>query len=164
MVRNKQKIKFMKKTLLILIAVIASFSCSAKCEDSTVTEFNPKNLLVALREAGIAFPELVWAQSKVESGNWKSGLFKNNNNLFGMRKAKVRKTTAIGSRKGYAKYISWIECVKDYKLWQEMHHITEKTTKREYLKLLNKVYCSIPGYSKEVLKNLNKIKKYELSV
>ena len=61
--------------------------------------------------------KLIVAQAGFETGNFTSVIFKENNNLFGMKLAKVRKTTAIGENRGHAVYRNLEECVKDYWLY-----------------------------------------------
>lgn len=73
------------------------------------------NLLYLVR---VEHPLIVGAQAVLESANFNSDLFKSNNNMFGMRFARQRPTTAIGVRKGYAYYKCWQDCVVDYALWQ----------------------------------------------
>jgi len=46
--------------------------------------------------------KLITAQAGFETGNFTSVIFKENNNLFGMKLPKVRKTTAIGENRGHA--------------------------------------------------------------
>jgi len=55
----------------------------------------------------------------LETGNLKSDICINNNNLFGMRYPRVRQTTAIGIRKEHAHYRNFVESIRDYALWQD---------------------------------------------
>ena len=67
----------------------------------------------------IQHPEIVLNQARLETGYFKSELFREANNCFGMRLAKVRETTAIGEYNYHAQYSHWTESAKDYKLFQE---------------------------------------------
>lgn len=67
---------------------------------------------------GIKKPLVVTAQAFYESGHLKSHIYNANNNLFGMREAKVRRTTAKGTRYNHAYYTNWKQSIKDYKIWQ----------------------------------------------
>lgn len=69
----------------------------------------------------VEHPEIAYAQSKLESGNFTSTIFKENNNLFGMKHPQRRETTSIGTHRNHAKYHSWQDSVKDYALWQEYY-------------------------------------------
>jgi len=68
---------------------------------------------------GIKHPDIVMAQARLETGNFTSGICKRNNNLFGMKLPKQRRTTAIGESKGHARYNNWKKSVEDYKIWQD---------------------------------------------
>ena len=95
--------------------------------------------------------DIVYAQAIIESGSFKSGLCRNNNNIFGMRLAHSRKTTAIGTRHGYAKYEDWKRSVDDYVLFQNS---LKKMTREQYLKYLNKRYSATQNYSFLLLKTI----------
>ena len=71
---------------------------------------------------GIKGSEFVIAQIRLETGNLTSELCLQNNNLCGMKLAKVRKTTATGqSEHGYAIYQNWYDCIVDIGLWQQYY-------------------------------------------
>ena len=58
----------------------------------------------------------------MESGHqFNSPIAKQYNNIHGMHRPRVRKSTNIATVGRYAKYESWKHCVQDYKLWQEIH-------------------------------------------
>lgn len=59
------------------------------------------------------------AQAAHETSNFTSKIFRENNNLFGMKFPKVRKTTAIGERYGHAIYNSLKESVEDIALYHK---------------------------------------------
>lgn len=58
--------------------------------------------------------QLLYAQAKLETGNFSSQIYKENKNLFGLKKPKIRPTFAIGENRGHATYYSRYECIKDY--------------------------------------------------
>ena len=76
-----------------------------------------ENLYAEIIKKEIKFPKIVWAQAILESGHFKSSVFKTNNNLFGMMMPRKRKTVALSSPSVYAKYESWQASVYDYKLY-----------------------------------------------
>lgn len=97
---------------------------------------------------GIKFPDIVFAQALLESGEFTSRLFKSANNLFGMKVPSKRESARIGStQSGYSKYEDWNFSVYDYSLWQE-HILKNKKdlTKSEYFTLLGKVYATDKKY------------------
>ncbi len=80
------------------------------------------NLRLALELNNVIAPEAVLAQSRLETGNYLSSLCLQFNNLFGMNFPRIRPTTAAGSTEyGFAFYLSWYDCVKDMKLFQEWY-------------------------------------------
>ena len=139
----------MEKVILFLVF----FFCSTgflnligqnKDEDQITYE----KLYEQILDSGIKFPEVVFAQAILETGHFKSELFKNANNLFGMKVPKKRETLAIGKKKGnYAVFESWVSSVNDYRLWQG-YVLRNKTitTQKEYLSLLNRIYSTNKKY------------------
>ena len=131
---------------------------------STVgSDFDKLNQLVVLREElekeinkqGIKYPDIVMAQAKIESGHFTSAIFKENNNLFGMKLPAQRKTTAIGKNRGHAKYETWQDSVKDYKIWQDTLGWSS-LSKETYIQKLSDKYCMPPdcpkGYYSKIVK------------
>lgn len=59
----------------------------------------------------------ITAQAAHETGNFTSKIFKENNNLFGMKLPKQRKTTATGEKYGHATFNNIEDAVKDFKLY-----------------------------------------------
>ena len=128
--------------------------------------FAPEKLKNYIIEKGIKHPEIVYAQAILETGHFKSVIFKENNNLFGMKyihdcncsinRKNARKTTAIGSKYNHAVYRNWKESVDDYLLWQQMFKITPIEEEEDYLKLLQDKYSESPRYAKVIKKLINK--------
>ena len=67
----------------------------------------------------IQHPEIVKQQIRLETGNLTSTICMENQNLFGMKLARVRETTAIGENRGHAVYSSFSQSIADYFLYQE---------------------------------------------
>jgi len=59
----------------------------------------------------------VTAIFKHETGNFKSRLFREQNNLSGMRHATIRDTTSLGSKNNYAFYCCLEDAIDDFLLW-----------------------------------------------
>jgi len=115
--------------------------------------------LLALREyllqLNMKYPKVVIAQAIIESGHFNSRLFKENNNLFGMREAKQRHSVATGSKNGYAVYNNWKESVIDYAFYQKTY--LSKLNQDEYIKAIQKRHCSDKNYTKlinQIIKQL----------
>lgn len=75
-----------------------------------------------IREVGIEHPQIVYAQSIVESGHYTSVICRENKNIFGMKMPKTRRTLATGVNRGHATYDSWKQSIFDYWLWQKYYY------------------------------------------
>lgn len=106
--------------------------------------FSPETFAKEVLKQGIEHPEVAVAQAMIESGHFKSPLFKENNNVFGMKFPRQRQTTAVRQNKGQSYYKNWIDSVKDYKLWQSKMGL-ENLSRDEYIEKLDKIYCIPPS-------------------
>jgi uncharacterized FlgJ-related protein len=141
----------MKKILLSIVFLLLTLT-SSKNVKSQITDEDPKITYQRLYEQivkhGIKFPDVVFAQAILETGHFTSSLFKNANNLFGMKLPYKRETLAIGKEKrGFAVFDSWTTSVNDYLLWQD-YVLRNKniTTKTQYLALLDRIYAENGNY------------------
>ena len=154
----KNKISFTILILFVFLAetTIAGYSKFKREEDSCQKEVSItyKDLYQEIVNQGISYPEIVWAQAVLESGHFSSKVFKNNQNIFGMKHPKKRKTLSLGSMDSYAVYLSWRDCVKDYKIYQdEIIFRNKKLSRSSYFNYLDKKYCEAgSSYSKKVKK------------
>lgn len=120
-----------------------------KCTDTLVVDF--------LNKIGIENKHIVYAQMRLESGNYNSVLCKTNNNYFGMKQPQCRATLSIGEANGYAVYKSWTYSILDYWMWQK-RYANGLTEEKYYDKL--KSYAVDIEYTKK-LKQISKSFKYE---
>jgi flagellum-specific peptidoglycan hydrolase FlgJ len=109
-------------------------------------------------EQGIEFPDIVFAQAILESSHFKSKIYRENNNIFGMKIAKRRTTTSTGSRNGFSVYSSWRESIIDYYYYQEMILSKRKMNREQYFSFLDKNYAKGQLYSKKLKDIINKYK------
>ena len=116
-------------------------------ENQCVDEDLLMNMLIEQR---VKHPKIVMAQAIIESGTFTSNVYRNSNNLFGMKLPRQRTTTAIGSYNGYAKYKGWQNSVHDYAIYQSLYY--KGLGKDAYLNKLSESYAEDPGY-------IGKIKK-----
>ena len=123
--------------------------------DST---FSQEALVEYVYSLNVRFPHIILAQAHLESGKFTSGIFVNNNNLFGMRQARLRPTTNKGSRNGFAKYDHWRDSVMDYILYYAVYMHKFKTEKAYYA-YLDRSYANNPHYSKLIRKIAESYKK-----
>lgn len=94
-----------------------------------------EQVLHEIKRHGIPRPNIVLAQARLETGNFRSDRCRRDHNLFGMKR---------GRR--YAKYGHWRESVKDYK-----QRISSRYKGGDYYAFLRRIgYASGPNYNKKV--------------
>ena len=120
--------------------------------------FSEADLIQELQRLNIKFPHIVLAQAKLESSTFSSNIFRYNHNLFGMKEAKQRITTAVGTSRNHAYYADWIESVYDYAFYQASY-LGDIKTEEEYFRYLGHRYAQDPNY---VSKLKNMIEKEKL--
>ena len=115
-------------------------------------DFSEEKLIQMLKDLNVKFPHIVLAQAKLETGHFKSNIFNENHNLFGMKEARVRIHTAKGTQHNHAYYDDWKESVYDYAFYQSTYH-SDKKNERQYYRALDKSYAESKNYS-DALKNI----------
>lgn len=175
---NKQKLEYEKlgvlaytKAIFILVSLVigAAFSAVPRTD---VKNLSPEEKLIIIREnrefseeklkkeiysLNFKFPHIVLAQAYLESGNFKSKIFIENNNLFGMKEAKIRSTVSRGTNRNHAYYEGWQESVIDYALYYATY-LSDIKTESEYYGYLQQMYAEDPHYVtrlKEIVKRKN---------
>jgi flagellum-specific peptidoglycan hydrolase FlgJ len=152
---------YIMKTLLTLSLILWSYTISQEAPikfetNGSFAEFTPANLQKYITSKNLKHPQIVYAQALLETGVFSSTIFKENNNLFGMkyvgdfRYKYSRPTTATGSRYGHAVYQHWKRSVDDYQLWQKMFKRTPIETEEDYFKLLGARYAESKNYVKSL--------------
>lgn len=76
------------------------------------------------------------AQIILETNSLTSRICLENNNLFGMKLARSRSTTARGIRYKHAYYDNFIESIRDYKLYQDYFLVENCPDEDSYLDML----------------------------
>jgi len=117
----------------------------------SIDPFSEDELITMMRDLNIKLPHIPLAQSMLETGNWKSSMFLENHNLFGMKEATRRVSTAKGSNKGHAYYDTWRESVYDYAFYQ-CRYLGNIKTEDEYFQYLSASYAEDTSY-------VNKLKR-----
>ena len=119
--------------------------------------FSEQKLIESIKELNFKFPHIVLAQAKLESSNFSSPIFLENNNLFGMKEAKVRANLAVGTRRSHAFYKNWKDSLLDYALYYSTY-LSKIRTESEYFEYLNQSYAQDPNYVvklKSIIKKQN---------
>lgn len=122
---------------------------------NSLDKFSVESYKQSLKDLNIKYPRVVFAQALIESGNFKSAIFRENNNSLGMKEAKIRPSTNIGTNRNHAVYNTWRDCVTDYALWQS-YHLKNIHSEEEYIQLLGSIYATSPEYVQTIRKNLDK--------
>ena len=81
---------------LLLIILLASITW---CQGQTVEE-----VMAEIVRQGLPHAEVVLAQARLETGNFKSKVCRERHNIFGIRQGR-----------SYKRYARWQDCVTDYK-------------------------------------------------
>ena len=156
--------KFFKTTLIFtfLFLVLGISSSPQKVKYITDTEkvllieetypFSKDKLIYLIEELNFKYPHIVLAQSILETGHYSSKIFNENNNLFGMKEARVRLNLAKGTQHGHAYYNNWEESLMDYALWYS-NYASKCKSEKQLFKLLDKQYAEANYYVKS-LKNI----------
>lgn len=118
----------MRKTTLIIIIVL--YGAIAVAQKPTCQEF-----VAVCDSLGVKHPNVVWAQARLESGNFKSETYRKKHNCLGIYDSK---------RKQYAWFDSWQECVKAYRDRVQYRFKKSDATDEEYLYWLSQI-----GYARE---------------
>lgn len=93
-------------------------------------------------------PYIVYAKAVIESGNFTSTIFKENNNLFGMKMPESRATLAIRINRGHSVYRSWKESIIDYGLYQMAY--AKGLSEDDYFKKIGNNYSEDKMYIQKV--------------
>lgn len=105
---------------LVLLYLMYSNYINRRSKMNIITNYG-KEVYFLLLENGFSLKmaRYITAQAAHETGNFTSKIFKENNNLFGMKLALIRKTTATGEKYGHATYNSIEDSVKDFKIYYD---------------------------------------------
>lgn len=120
----------MTKNKIILFLLLMSLSCKAQSLREVHNE---------LISQGVPYPNIVLAQARLETGNFKSKLYKTHHNLFGIKYGKK-----------YASYPNWRASIADYK-----KRISSRYKGGDYYAFLKKI-----GYARDK-SYTNKLKQFK---
>jgi len=127
------------------------------------SSFSQAKLVQMLKDLNVRFPHIVMAQAIIESGHFQSNIFRTNHNLFGMKQARMRCTTAKGTNLAHAYYDNWKESVYDYAFFQS-RYLHDLKTEAQYLEYLDRNYAEAKNYDaviKRVIENEGLLEMFE---
>lgn len=120
--------------------------------------FSQQKFIDKIKELNIKHPHITLAQAYLESGQFTSKMFRENNNMFGMKEAKSRINLAVGTQHGHAYFNSWEDCLLDYAYYRATY--TDKLrTENSFYEYLGRNYAEDPNYVSK-LKSI--VKKHNL--
>jgi uncharacterized FlgJ-related protein len=155
---NSIKALLISAFIFIALFVLTSSSDNVENSDELInSSFTREALIEEIKCHDFKYPDLILAQAVLESGHFKSSVFKENNNLFGMRQPRKRFTLCKGSNLNHGVYDNWKISVEDRMIYDTLY--LKDLTRTQYLKFLDNVYCK-SGYYSRTLENL--IKKNDL--
>lgn len=114
------------------------------------------SILNFIFELRLEHPYIVYSQAIIESGNFTSNIWKENNNMFGMKMPERRATLAIGINKGHSVYKSWKECIVDYALFQSSY--LRGLSEEEYFVKIGNSYAEDDSYERKIRSSKNQYK------
>lgn len=117
-------------------------------------DFNYNLFIEYMKLKSIRNKNIVVSQAILESDWFRSDIFFENNNLFGMKQPRVRNTTAIGINRGHASYNHWTCSVDDYKLWYQ--YVTKDRTYDNYFQFLVAMGYAEDGYYIRKIKSIKR--------
>jgi hypothetical protein len=117
-------------------------------------DFCEEDFIDEVYKLKLKFPEIVIAQAKLETGNFKSKIFIQNHNLFGFKMAYNRPTLAISIIDGHAYFETWKDCLIEMAIYQQAY-CKNLDTKEEYLQFLSEYYAEDSEYIDKLKKILN---------
>jgi len=124
-------------------------------EHNEFSETKLKDFILSLK---IKYPNIVMAQAQIETGGFTSKIFKENNNLFGMKLSFNRPSTAKMAQYDHAYYTNWKESVYDYALYSACY-LKNIHTEGEYLEYLRQNYAEDPNYVNKIKNIIDKEEK-----
>lgn len=156
---NKTRFKMLIGTIVFLLITsfsigrLARFKALDKYEHELLivnlevekNKFSKDKLINELKRLNIKYPHIVMAQSIIETRKWTSNIFKESNNLFGMKEAKTRVTTAKGTQYNHAYYDNWKESVYDYAFYASRYMGGIKS-EEDYFNYLSANYAEDKNY------------------
>ena len=111
----------------------------------TQNEFTEERFVNKMKSLNIRQPHIAYAQAILESGGFTSKIFKENNNMFGMKQAQSRINLAKSTQYNHAYFESWEDCLLDF-AFHRATYLSKLRTENDIYTYLGKYYAEDPGY------------------
>lgn len=103
--------------------------------------------------------EVIYGQTKHETGDFTSRIFKENKNLFGMRLPKKRKTVATGERYYHATYKNIYGSILDYFYRQKAFNVNSTSDSKFIESTVDSNYAEDRHYKDKWINMVSTVKK-----
>ena len=166
-----KRIKFWRYVFFVGAVVALLFTLTSFIKDKTQVrylqaekeillkmddEFTEEKFLEEVKKYNFRYPDVIIAQAKIESANFSSPIFKEGNNLFGMKEAKSRLNLANGTLRNHAYYNSWKESLQDRALY-EASYTHKIKSKERYIEYLDRLYAEDGSYAIKLRKAIGAV-------
>jgi uncharacterized FlgJ-related protein len=129
---------------------------------SKYNKFTEEKLIEEIKGLHFKFPYIVLAQAMHETNYFKSNIFNENHNLFGMKEANRRINLAKGTQNEHAYYNTWNESLNDYALYASTY-LSDLKTEEDYFDYLSQNYAEDKKYVsklKTIIKDKNLLSNF----
>ena len=130
------------------------------CIAEVQNNFTEEKFINKIKQLNLNYPHIVYAQAMLESGNFTSKIFKENNNMFGMKQARVRINLAKSTQYNHAYFETWEDCLLDF-AFHRATYFSKLKTEQDYYNYLGKYYAEDPSYVGKLKSMVNKHKLKE---
>lgn len=139
--------KVLISLLLCVIGLLFSSSSIKPIEHEYIVkpieelDLTKENFFLVCKIYDIKFPEIVYAQARLESGNFKSKLFQTKNNFLGLYNSKI---------KDFYEFDHWTDCLLGYRDLLQFKYTGDDNQETYYKFLKDLPYAMDPEYIKKV--------------
>ena len=119
--------------------------------------FTKDKFVNKIKQLNLKHPHIAYAQAMLESGNFTSKIFRENNNMFGMKQARVRINLAKSTQYNHAYFETWEDCLLDF-AFHRATYFHKLKTEQDYYNYLGKYYAEDPSYIGKLKSMVNKHK------
>ena len=127
------------------------------CIAEVQNNFTEEKFINKIKQLNLNYPHIVYAQAMLESGNFTSKIFKEANNMFGMKQARVRINLAKSTQYNHAYFETWEDCLLDF-AFHRATYFSKLKTEQDYYNYLGKYYAEDPSYVGKLKSMVNKHK------
>ena len=115
------------------------------CIAEVQNNFTEEKFINKIKQLNLKYPHIAYAQAMLESGNFTSKIFRENNNMFGMKQARTRINLAKLTQYNHAYFETWEDCLLDF-AFHRATYFHKLKTEQDYYNYLGKYYAEDPSY------------------